>query len=309
MKGKKNHEKKPIMFVEYPKIKRLGEEENDGILKGTVFIQEKIDGANTSIWLGEDGTLHCGSRTQEVTEKGFNGFCEYVKNHEGIKSFFQKYSLCRLFGEWLVPHTIRYAETSYRHFYVFDVMAPDGEMWDQINVIHIAEEFGIKHPQVFATFEDPTKEQVEKFVGQTCLGAKGEGVVIKNANFVNKFGDKVYAKLVTQEFKEDNAIVFGGNNKHSETYTEQYCVNKFMTATRIKKIMSKLQPLYENRLGREHTKKVIEAAYHDFFQEEMWGISSKFESINFSHLRRIATKKAARLYHDILDNYSSVAYE
>ena len=297
------------MFIEYPKIKRLGEEENDGILNGTVSVQEKIDGANTSIWLEADGTLHCGSRTQEVTQKGFNGFCEYAQTHEGIKKFFELYPLCRLFGEWLVRHTISYKETSYRHFYIFDVMAPDGEMWTQRNVVKIAEELGIKYPQIFATLENPTKEQVEVFVGKTCLGEKGEGVVIKNPNFVNKFGDRVYAKLVTQEFKEDNAIIFGGNNKHSDTYAEQYCVNKFMTMTRVQKVMSKLQPLHEKRLGREHTKQVIESAYHDFFQEEIWGISSKFEQINFSDLRRIAIKKAARIYHDILDNLSSVAYE
>jgi hypothetical protein len=33
-------------------------------------------------------------------------------------------------------------------------------------------------------------------------------VVIKKPNFVNKYGNFQYAKLVTQEFKEDNANVF-----------------------------------------------------------------------------------------------------
>ena len=41
------------MFKKYRKIHRLGAEENEGILVGKVMIQEKIDGANTSIWLEE----------------------------------------------------------------------------------------------------------------------------------------------------------------------------------------------------------------------------------------------------------------
>jgi len=41
------------MFIKYPKIYRLGKEENDDILKQEVVIQEKLDGANTSIWIGE----------------------------------------------------------------------------------------------------------------------------------------------------------------------------------------------------------------------------------------------------------------
>lgn len=43
------------MFIKYPKIHRLGKEETEGILNALCYIQEKIDGANTSIWIGEDG--------------------------------------------------------------------------------------------------------------------------------------------------------------------------------------------------------------------------------------------------------------
>lgn len=296
------------MFIEYPKIKRLGDEETDGILFGTVYVEEKIDGANVSIWIDEDG-VHCGSRTQEVTDKGFNGFVDYVKAHDGIQKLLALNSDSRLFGEWLVRHTIAYNETVYKQFYLFDIMLPDGSFLPREKVRQAGEVYGISMPEQFAVLENPMPDDIQKFVGQSCLGPKGEGVVLKNPGFINKFGEAKYAKVVTQEFKEDNAIVFGGNNKHSETYNEMYCVNKYMTMERIQKIMHKLQPLYDKRLSREQTGRVIQTAYHDMFTEEMWEIAKKFNSINFRHLEKLATRKAAKIFHDLLDGHVSVAYE
>lgn len=300
------------MFIEYPKIKRLGEEENDGILLGICHIQEKIDGANTSIWL-QDGEIHMGSRTQDLSEseKGFNGFCAYARTHEGIRNILIANPTFHLFGEWLVRHTIAYKETVYKQFYLFDIFVvneSEHHFLPTKEVEHYAILYGLNFPKLFDTVENPTPEHIQTFVGKTVLGEKGEGVVIKNPDFKNKFGDACYAKIVTQEFKEDNALVFGGNNKFSDTYKEQYCVNQYMTMERVQKVMNKIQPLVDHRLGREDTARVIMTAYHDMFMEEIWGISKKFESIDFKNLSRLATRKAAKVYHDILDGHVSVAY-
>ena len=40
-----------MQFRKYKKIYRLGKDETIGILKGTVNITEKLDGANVSVWL------------------------------------------------------------------------------------------------------------------------------------------------------------------------------------------------------------------------------------------------------------------
>ena len=302
-------------FKEYPKIKRLGEEENDGILIGTVFVQEKIDGANTSIWLDENGEIQCGSRTQRLSS-GFNGFVDYVKAHEGIKKLLTDHPTFRLYGEWLVRHTIAYDETVYKQFYLFDIctIGEDGEHrdWsDTDSVEAIAQEYGINFATILAKLEYPTLDQIMPFVGTTKLGSspKGEGVVLKNPAYINKFGSRVCAKIVTQEFKEDNGIVFGGNSKHSETYVEMKMVNKFMTMARIQKIMNKIQPTIDKRLGRENTAQIINTAYYDMFTEELWGFVKDYKLINFAKLQGLACKKAARIYHDVLDGHISVAYE
>jgi len=60
-----------MQFKEYKKIQALHKEECDGILHGTCYLQEKVDGANASIWV-EDGNIHCGSRTRDLTKSLFN---------------------------------------------------------------------------------------------------------------------------------------------------------------------------------------------------------------------------------------------
>lgn len=317
------------MFVKYPKVKRLGDEDTDGILLGTVHVQEKIDGANASIWLDGD-VLRCGSRTQDVSDKGFNGLVDFVRAHKGIVEYLAANPRHRLYGEWLVRHTIAYNETAYKQFYLFDILV-EPEMYDVLldgteeqeaerlmmrqckwlttpEVYTVAAQYGIAAPELFGTFVDPMPDVLQPFVGKTVLGQKGEGICLKNPEFINKWGDRCVAKIVTQEFKEDNAITFGGNNKHSETYNEMYCVNEYMTLSRVRKIMDKLQPLIDTRLGREQTARIIQTAYHDMFVEEMWNIGKKFQEINFRHLEKLATRKAAKIYHDILDNHISVAY-
>lgn len=302
-----------MSFKRYPKIHRLGKEETDGILMGRCVVQEKVDGANTSIWIDKRGEITCGSRSRELTE-GFNGFVDYVKEHEGIARLLKDHPTWRLYGEWLVRHTIQYSELAYKKFYLFDITeVKDGEeneeFFTQERVYEIAKEYGIETPQLFGTFENPTADQLKEFVGQTTLGEKGEGIVIKNLEHRDKWGNHCYAKIVSEEFKEDNGVTFGGNNKHSDSYWEMYIVNKYMTLARIQKVMNKIQPLIDKRLDMEHIPRVAGTAYHDMITEEIWEIAGKVHSVDFQTLKRIATKKAIQIYKEILSGDISVAHQ
>jgi len=293
------------MFIKYEKIHRLGKDEVAGILYGLCYVQEKVDGANTSIWV-EDGEIKCGSRNN-VLEAGFNGFVDYVKNHEGIQKLLKKHPEYRLYGEWLVRHTIQYQETCYKKFYLFDIMVNDKDFYEIPQVYKTAEKYGIDTPQLFFSKENPTVEEIMECVGKSSLGEKGEGVVIKNFGFVSKFGRNDYAKVVTEKFKEENAICFGGNNKHSDTYWEMYIVNKYMTLARIEKIMNKIQPTIDEKLDLKHIPRIINTAYHDLLTEEIWEISKKAHTVDFRALQRVCYKKAKQIYVDILNNSISVA--
>src|ERR1035437_9101650 len=109
-------------FRKYEKIYRLGKDETAGILEGICSVTEKLDGANLSVWLGDGNEIRVGSRNNDLTANGngFNGAVAYCNSHEGIKKFFLEHPTKRLYGEWLVRHTLSYNETAYKKFYLFD---------------------------------------------------------------------------------------------------------------------------------------------------------------------------------------------
>lgn len=293
-------------FLKYPKIHRLSKEEVEGILLGTCVVQEKVDGANTQIWL-EDGYIRCGSRNNDVTGKDFNGFDDYVHAHSGIREFFEKNPDFRLYGEWLVRHTISYKETAYKKFYLFDIMTPEGDFLPDGEVRVIADVFNIEMVPTIGVFENPTLEQLMEHVGKSQFGDRGEGVVIKNLAFRNGFGDMCYAKIVTETFKEDNAITFGGNNKFSDTYEEMYIVNKYVSVPRVKKVMDKLQPMVDHRLDMKEVPQVMGMVYHDIITEEGWDIAKRGRKLDFKKLQQLVNRKTKQVYVDILNDNISVA--
>ncbi len=304
-----------MQFKKYPKIHRFGKEETEGMLEGNPFvvIQEKIDGANTSIWLDKDGVVQCGSRTRQLPrDESFRGFTEWARNQESIVSYLTQNPTHTLYGEWLVRHTIQYPETAYQKWYLFDIYDNDydnsgeGAFIDPSFVETISEEYGFNHPTIFGAGE-LTEADIREFVGKSEIGNQGEGVVIKRPYWTNKFGDHCYAKIVTQKFQENNAVTFGGNNKHSETYQEMYFVNKYCTLSRVQKIMNKIQPEVDKRLDMEHIPRISNTCYHDMITEESWEIASSGKKVDFSQLKRLATKKFIQIYRDILTGDISIA--
>ena len=294
-------------YIKYPKIHRLGKEETDGILDTEFIVQEKVDGANISI-LQIDGVLRCGTRTRLLPiDESFNGFQEAVNANLRLAMYFSRNPDHILYGEWLVKHTITYPDEAYRKIYLFDIFdTKTGEWLPQEEVQAEAEFLGLEYPKIFATGK-LSVDEIKEFVGKSFIAPAGEGVVIKSEGFVNKYGDHVYAKLVHEKFKETNAIVFGGNNKHSETYWEMYIVNKYCTTGRVQKIMQKLQSESERRLDKEQTSQVAGTCYHDMITEEAWEIAKKVPAINFKKLQGLAFKKFIQIYHDILNNSLSIA--
>ena len=81
-------------FKRYQHVERFGTTEVEGIEMGTCYVFPKIDGTNSSVWIGADGQVHAGSRNRELSldndNAGFlNAICkdvrilEYLKKHRG----------------------------------------------------------------------------------------------------------------------------------------------------------------------------------------------------------------------------------
>jgi len=292
-------------FKWYGKIYRMGKDETEGLLQWVCTIQEKVDGANLSIWM-EDSEIHVWSRTQDVTLGSFRGAVEYCKGHKGICEYLRLYPLHRLYGEWLVPHTITsYNAENYSHFYIFDIENEEWNRMSQEYVRSVAKDYKIRTPHTFAVITNPTIDNLMEFVGKSTLWPIGEWVVVKNEKFVNKFGNECYGKIVWDEFKEDNAIVFG--NAASDD-AEMKLVSKYVNIERIRKVMNKIEQNEDKDIERKDISKIIWMTYYDFLQEEVGSIS-KMGIINFNRLSKLSTQKIARIALDIIDwNPESVAF-
>lgn len=76
--------------------------------------------------------------------------------------------------------------------------------WDRlwpIEVENLVKRYWILTPKIFDCILNPTQEQIYKYVWQSTIWPVGEWVVLKNTDYINKFWDKVYAKVLSDKFK------------------------------------------------------------------------------------------------------------
>jgi hypothetical protein len=194
---------------------------------------------------------------------------------------------------------------------LFDIQNKEGDYLLYNSVYTLAKDYDIKTAHYFGEFKNPTLDDIKELAGKSVLGVKGEGVVIKRLDFVNKFGRQQHGKYVTQEFKEDNAITFGSNNKSSETYTEMYYVNKFLGLERVRKICQKLEAI-EGKLEMRHIPRIMEMTYYDLITEECWTIAKETEKsgkfFDFKSFKEFCYKKTKSIFVEILEGDISVAH-
>ena len=119
IKFKKKGENK-MEFNKYQHIERFGTDEVENIEFGRCFIFYKIDGTNGQVYLDADGNIKAGSRNRVLTLENDNAnFYQYVLQNERIKKYLEKHPNHRLYGEWLVPHSIKtYRKDAWRRFYI-----------------------------------------------------------------------------------------------------------------------------------------------------------------------------------------------
>ena len=290
-----------MQFQKYQHIERLGTVATDGILKGTVCAFDKLDGTNTSVYLNDSGEVEVASRNRVLTaEQDNHGVRAYVLNDTRFKDYLAMYPTHRLFGEWLVPHTIRtYKDTAWRNFYVFDVM--DGENYLPYEKYSIACAIhAIPFIPLIAKLENPTAEEVaalrDKCTFQQKDGCLGEGIVIKRYDFVNRFGKTVWAKLVRPV--EKAAVKF-----QKPLATESVAANiveKFLPSELIEKEYAKIVS-EAGYWDKKFIPKLLGVTWHTFITEEIFNVLRDFKNpmIDFKLLNALAIQKIKDVKPDI----------
>lgn len=284
------------MFKKYQHIERLGTSEVSGILQGTVHIFPKIDGTNASVWW--DGKLCFGSRNRQLEPGRDNaGFMQDNMNDERLKAFFHTFPDATLYGEWLVPHSLKtYRDDAWRSFYVFDVMGhchsvSDKDAYCTYEMYSATlDHFGIKYIPCLAKIENPTQADLVRWLNHNVFLIKdgegiGEGIVIKNYSYSNRYGRQTWAKIVTNEFKEKHVRAMGPCEQTGATLVESRIVDEYCTKSFIIKTHAKL--IKDQDWTSKRIPEFLGRVWHDFVTEETWHAVKKFKNptINYKTLQ------------------------
>jgi hypothetical protein len=296
-------------FRKYQHIERLGKSEVQGILEGEVHIFYKIDGTNASVWI-EDGLIQAGSRRRHLSEDKDNAnFYKTIREDENILKYLMAHPNHRLFGEWLVPHSLKtYREDAWRQFYVFDVAVDTLNVEGGMEYLHYdtyreeLEKFNINYIPAFRVLKNPTVESVMKCL-EECGNylvedgkGKGEGIVLKNYGFVNKYQRQQYGKVVTNEFKEKHHKEMGATITTSTVLIEQLMIDKFLTEAFIEKEYAKIKLELSNddiEFSGKNIPMLLGKIWHEFLTEEMVGMIKFYKNptVNYRTLYGFTMRK------------------
>ena len=307
------------MFIRYPHLERLGNKEVEDIEHGVCHIFPKLDGTNASVWFkgyhkGEcDDTmlLGAGSRNREVSLESDNqGFAAWVtlqtshgkEEHSPLEMFFSEHRRKRLYGEWLVPHTLKgYANTAWNKFYVFDVYDDETQQFIPYEEYQPwLEQYKIDYIPCFWKAKNLSYEQAVHYAKECRFLLKedcpmGEGVVIKNYNWINQFGRQTWAKVVTAEFKAEHVRAMGPM-EHETKLVEDTIVNYAVTPALVEKEYTKI--VVENGgWSSKYIPRLLETMYYCLVTEELYTALKKtnFPSVNFKTLKHFCTAKVKEL--------------
>ena len=128
----------------------------------------------------------------------------------------------------------------------------------------------------------------------------GEGIVIKNYDYYNKYKRQIWAKIVTNEFKEIHKREMGVNNIKTEKVIEQEIVDNYCTAAFIEKEYSKIL----NETGEWDNRKIpmlLGRVFSELVKEETWNIIKKYKNptINYKTLNALVINKIKTVKSDI----------
>lgn len=304
-------------YRRYQSLKKMYCQDTAGIEHGKCYIFPKIDGTNAQTWF--DGTdIRCGSRNRElgITKETDNaGFCKAMKADERIIAFHNKYPNMRLYGEWLVPHSLKtYREDAWKRFYVFDVIVETNceEETDDFKYLSYNEykpmldEFGLDYVAPLCIIDCPTKEQLiyamENNIFLMTDGAGvGEGIVVKNYSFTNKYGRITWAKWVTSEFKEKHYKEMGAPQIHNDFIVEKQMIEAALTRTLVGKEYFKIVH-QEGTWERKMIPRLLGTVYYCLITEELWDLLKAFKNptVDFKLLQSLCIAKTKELFPEML---------
>lgn len=303
-------------FHKYQHIIRLGEPEIEDILKGTVHLFPKLDGTQRHLYKYESEVV-CAGHDGLLAEQDKLGSGRYEKDSR-FNIFFDEYPNLHLFGEYLVPHDIRYYQKSaWEKLYIFDVAERIGvdkagqSIWGYLTYdqyVPILEKYGIEYVKLADKLENPSREDIVERASKSGWLTEGnligEGFVLKNYDFRAYNGRTLWGKLVWRELPELKMELGKAKQNYNKIYNElpveQKIIDHYLTESFMRKEYHKMLE-HSSKEADFFKEKYINNTFKVLLEEETYHIIKRFKqpTINFKELYRLAEDKMINLLKTI----------
>lgn len=287
------------MFKKYQHIEKYEIDETENINMGICYVFPKIDGTNGSIWYDEAlNEIYAGSRNRELQIDNDNqGFFNLIIKDDRYIKFFKDYPNLYLYGEFLIPHSLKtYRKDAWGKFYIFDVMYNDKYLsYEEYK--DILEKYELDYIPCIAQVKNGTYEQFINIMNKNEWLIEdgkglGEGIVIKNYNYVNKYGRVTWAKIVRSEFKDVHRKEMGEHIVEGKKIIEDEIIEEMLTETLIDKTFEKIRNENDGWKS-QYIPQLLGRIWHDFIVEETWAIIKKYRNpkVDFKTMQYFCNQK------------------
>ena len=208
-----------------------------------ISITEKIDGANSSFCVDDNELgISCYSRRQKLDPSNrLRGFYDFIL--DVIVPMKDKLNPnYRYYGEWCCSHTVQYKPEAYKKFYLFSIWDEEADRYLSDEIVKSeADRLGLTLIPYLYQGEYISYEHLMSFVGKSDLTLEpntGEGVVVKNVSYLDRFNRQIFVKLVSEKFSE----VVKQKPPKDPTVNNEFrdLIRSVLTEARVEKLINKL---------------------------------------------------------------------
>ena len=164
----------------------------------------------------------------------------------------------------------------------------------------LLDDHGLNYITPIVKIKNPTDETIMRCLDKNTFLIKdgkgsGEGIVIKNYNYTNKYNRVCWAKVVRAEFKIKNQKVFGVSEIKEKNTPEEKIVAEFVTVVLINKEFSKIE--VEDGWSSRKIPKLLNMVFYCLIKEDSWEFVKKYKNptINFKRLMSLTFAKVKEL--------------
>lgn len=279
-------------------------------LKGTIYIFSKLDGTNMCAWADENGNIHCGSRSREISGEQDNAqsylYFTTEAKFEKLRQWLIRNPDMIIFFEWLhglngskQVGTIKgYITPGAWVIDVYNVQEEKYVPYDEYNMWLRPIYDQVVPP--LAVLENPSFKDVESYLVNHFNLADdvlAEGIVIKNYDYRDVYGHYQVAKIVNAESKVGKGRVKMKNLPQDNI--ESLIVDAYVTDADCEKCKQKACVkfgLEEFEINNRTMGFYLNSLYQDLIEEELWTILKKFKqpTIQFGWLRQLVYTKGRK---------------